>query len=542
MQAQARGTEGATTSGRGSSDGASPPAGGDDRSQLPENHWARSPTWRWRRPLTLEDLTPIASHLPHLAFPRFSRRFTARVEEGAPGAGSDDGRLMSTLRRVASSDLYKLFMLFMGITFLYANIGLLLSVSPVVGARMGSDALSSIPMCAEGVGRAIGGALIEPLAARLFGGRRRLSFTAFGLVGIGGSALAFHGVRIDSFGLYTGSLLFVGMSNGAGQFLRFIAADVVRPAFKNQALSLASVGGVAGAVLGPELAKVGANLFAVEFAGTFLPYLAALCLGQMLCCAMVCMTPHGKAPDAAPRASQPLVRLLREHADVALGMGACYTSWFTMVMLMAAVPLAVAPRYGFDASATIIQVHLALMFIPNLANGWLVDKLGAGALLLMGCGLIVAGCTLGLVPPLGDQLWGFQTTMWLYPVGWSWLFVTGSCLVSSKRLAAADRAVVRSVCEAGTYLLVAASTAVTGVLFTETGWLGLNALTIALVVAYGAAVAAAWRRVQARDPEEPPGAKKGEDKDVETGEAGGGAEHSRRRLSEDGPRRTASPA
>ena len=213
-----------------------------------------------------------------------------------------------------------------------------------------------------------------------------------------------------------------------------------------------------------------------------------------------------------------------------------------MVMLMAAVPLAVAPLYGFDASATIIQVHLVLMFIPNLANGWLVDRLGAGALLLMGSGLIIAGCTLGLVPPLGDQLWGFQTTMWLYPVGWSWLFVTGSCLVSSKRLAAADRAVARSVCEAGTYLLVAASTAVTGVLFTEAGWLVLNALTIALVAAYGVAVAAAWRHAQARDIDEPPGAKKGE-ADVETGDAGGdAAEHSRRRLSEDGPRRTASPA
>ena len=97
----AQGYEGATTSGRGSAGGARPPAG-DDQS-LPENHWARSPTWRWRRPLTLEDLVPVATHLPHLGFPRFSRRFTGRVEEGVdPEAGSDDGRLMSTLRRVAT--------------------------------------------------------------------------------------------------------------------------------------------------------------------------------------------------------------------------------------------------------------------------------------------------------------------------------------------------------------------------------------------------------------------------------------------------------
>src|SRR3546814_20156499 len=95
------------------------------------------------------------------------------------------------------------------------------------------------------------------IPASLLMGRfgRRAGFTFGGLLGMAGGAISCVAVFLGDFWLFCLGGAFLGGFGTHVALYRFAAAEVAGPAQRARALSYVLLGGVASAVLGPELAK-----------------------------------------------------------------------------------------------------------------------------------------------------------------------------------------------------------------------------------------------------------------------------------------------
>ena len=85
--------------------------------------------------------------------------------------------------------------------------------------------------------------------------------------------MVFSGLSIaaESFWLFCSALLVNGVSSGFVQQYRFAAADRGTADFKPKAISIIMAGGIAAAIIGPQLVIFAGDLAApVPFAGAFL--------------------------------------------------------------------------------------------------------------------------------------------------------------------------------------------------------------------------------------------------------------------------------
>src|ERR1043165_3184840 len=121
-------------------------------------------------------------------------------------------------------------------------------------------------------------------------GRQRgfMTGAAFGLTGTGTASLA---IWLGHFWLFCLGMACVGVYTASCQYYRYAAADAAEPAFRPRAISLVVAGGVAAAILGPELGKHTEQLLA--------PYSFLGCYtGLFLLCPLaVLLQPRLKLPQ-----------------------------------------------------------------------------------------------------------------------------------------------------------------------------------------------------------------------------------------------------
>ena len=85
---------------------------------------------------------------------------------------------------------------------------------------------------------------------------RRAGFTVASLLSALGAAVAFEGLRLGSFLLFTCGTMLVGCYMSAQGFYRFAAADSAPEAIRPRAISLVQAGGLAAALSGPVMVQV----------------------------------------------------------------------------------------------------------------------------------------------------------------------------------------------------------------------------------------------------------------------------------------------
>ena len=77
-------------------------------------------------------------------------------------------------------------------------------------------------------------------------------------------------LQVKSFPLFCVATGIIGVYNAVGLQYRFAAAEVAAPQHRAMAISLVLAGGVVGGFIGPQSARVGRDLFATPFQGSFL--------------------------------------------------------------------------------------------------------------------------------------------------------------------------------------------------------------------------------------------------------------------------------
>ena len=345
------------------------------------------------------------------------------------------------------------------------------------------------------MGYVVGGALATPLVARTqsaYG--RKASFQIGLLVAFGSALLCFWAAIEQNFWLLVAATVIAGYYSANGQLYRFAAAELAAPDYREKAVSLVLAGGLAGAVLGPNVATRTRNLFEVPFAGAYLT-LAAVALLSMLVLAFIRFPPLPPKTTRAD-AGRPLSVLMRQPVFIVATAGAAL-GYGVMNLLMAATPLAMQVYgFAFDDAAMVLQWHVVGMFAPGFFTGHLIKRFGTLTIMGVGVALNLACIAIALS---GVELHQFVIALFLLGVGWNFLF-TGSTTLSLQAYRPEEKDRAQGAINFFVFATMALTSFASGALVTTQGWHWLNIGSLLPVAVLGAALAwLAWRRSPAQN-------------------------------------------
>jgi MFS family permease len=100
-----------------------------------------------------------------------------------------------------------------------------------------------------------------------------------------------------------------------------------------------------------------------------------------------------------------------------------------MTLIMTATPLSmhINDGYSLEQTAAVIRAHVLAMYVPSLAAGFLIEKVGVTRLMFVGAlGLLVTSF-IGLQ---GHTVLHYWWALVLLGIGWNFLYVGGTTLLT----------------------------------------------------------------------------------------------------------------
>ena len=317
---------------------------------------------------------------------------------------------------------------------------------------------------------------------------RRAGFTIGQLCGATSALISIYAIFSENFWLFVAAGPIYGIHTAFFHYYRFAAADAATDAYRSRAISFVLTGGVAAAILGPELAKLTRDLFApVVFAGSF----AAI---FVLCLVSVTVIQFIKIPRPTAKerseTGRPLSEIARQPA-FAVAILSAMLGYGAMSLVMTATPLAVtAHDHSFSDAAFIIQWHVLGMFTPSFFTGHLIHRFGALNIILTGALLIMSCIAVNLT---GVGLVNFWFGLVALGVGWNFMFIGGTTLLTTT-YRPEERAKVQAVNDFCVFGSVATGALSSGVLHALFGWDGVNlGIVLPIMIAFAAA---SWLRLR----------------------------------------------
>lgn len=269
-------------------------------------------------------------------------------------------------------------------------------------------------------------AAATPLSALMARHGRRAGFWLGAGTGAAGAAVGALGLWAGSFAIFVAGAFLSGVYMSAQGFYRFAAADTASPAFRPKAISWVMAGGLASAIVGPQVVKLTAEALPVAFLGTYLAAAAVNVAGAALFLLLDIPKPPASI-DGAP-AGRSRSEMLRD-PTILVAMICAMVSYALMNLIMTSTPLAVV-GCGFHAgdAANIVTAHVLAMFVPSFFTGHLIARFGAP--LVVGTGLAILAAA-GAVALTGVALEQFYAALILLGLGWNFSFVGATTLLSS---------------------------------------------------------------------------------------------------------------
>jgi MFS family permease len=359
---------------------------------------------------------------------------------------------------------------------------LAISTSGMVGAMLHPQAaFATVPLAFL-----FGGTMLSTLPAALLMARigRRWGSLLGAASGVTAACICTVAIVAGSFWTFCIGLLLYGSANAFMQQYRFAAAEAVPAPLRGTAISLVMAGGLAAAVIGPNLASWSRELFAdAPFAGCFL-VLAGL-QGSIALVLWFLDIPVRKPEEpSAPR--RPLREIVQQPKFV-VALAAAALAYAVMNYFMTSTPLAVVGHgHGFAEAMFVVEWHVLGMYAPAFVIAPLIKLYGPVAVMAVG----VLSYTASIVAAASGTalLANFWASSVLLGVGWSFCFIGATALLTeTHRCSEAGR--VQGVNDLVVFSLVAAASMAGGWIYGFHGWHMLTICAgpavLALVLAIG---------------------------------------------------------
>jgi MFS family permease len=350
----------------------------------------------------------------------------------------------------------------------------LITTAALIGYALATDkAMATVPLAARQLATMAATIPASLLMQRI---GRQGGFLIGALVGAAGGALGIYSLAIAHFWLFTLAMGLLGVANSFVGYYRFAAADLASEDFRSEAISWVIAGGIIAAILGPWLATGSQGWFDSDlYIGALVAVLGLqICTGGLL---LGLKIPHLKAPPSQVK-TRSLITIMRQAKFIVATMGST-VSYGVMVFVMTATPLAMAAElHSFSQTASVIQWHIFGMFGPSLVTGWLIKRFGilqmvqTGAVLTLGC----MGLNL-----LGTSFWHFAIALLLLGIGWNFMYVGSTTLLTETHLPS-EKGKVQAAHDFMVFSFVALATLLSGRVFYRFDWPMLNQMSWPLVL------------------------------------------------------------
>lgn len=327
---------------------------------------------------------------------------------------------------------------------------------------------------------------------------RRFGFRVGSVFGMVGAILCGFGLYIGNFYLMCLAGLILGYAVASLQMYRFAAVELAPPAYRAKAISWVTAGGVVAGILGPALARITHDIWMPMYIGTYVA-MVGVHIVVFTVMSFISFPSMTAAPDTAgsvvadarpvppPRPLLEIARQPRFAAAVLAGM----VSFGIMSFLMSASPLAIVGcGLPHTEAHWVIFLHVMGMFVPSFFTGHLITRFGVVNVMAWGSVVLLAGVATGLA---GMTEWHFRIALALNGVGWNFLFVGATTLVTTC-YRPNERGKVQALNDFLVFGTTATASFLAGFLQERMGWVPLNWFSLVLVAISVIAVASLWRQ------------------------------------------------
>lgn len=255
---------------------------------------------------------------------------------------------------------------------------------------------------------------------------RQTGFLIGTFAGAIGAAICAYGLYTSSFALFLAGSYCSGIYMSSQGFFRFAATDTASEAFRPKAISYVMAGGLASAIIGPQLVKLTADAYVIPFFGGYMAVLGINLIGSLLFFFLKIPTPEAPSPTAPKgRTRTELLKTPRIAVAIICGM----VSYSLMNLVMTSTPLAVVGcGYTQNNAADIVMAHVLGMYIPSFFTGSLIVRFGAEKIIALGLTILASA---GLVNMAGLELSNFFWGLILLGIGWNFGFIGATTMLTS---------------------------------------------------------------------------------------------------------------
>jgi len=343
----------------------------------------------------------------------------------------------------------------------------------IIGSHLATNkALATLPLALQFVA-----VMLTTIPASMLMGAigRKSGFLLATGIGIAGGICGVIGIYQGSFLLFCLGTIGTGMYTGFGNYFRFAASEVSPADKKNTAISYVLAGGILAAVIGPNLANLSKDVFAVTYLGTILSVIVLYSLNGINFLFM-------KLPKPVPRDMRQTTRPWRQIASqpkFIVAVASAAIGYSVMVLLMTATPLEMTHQHHeFSDVAFVIQWHVLGMFVPSFFTGHLINRFGAPRIIMTGAALMVLCISLNFT---GSSVAHFWAALMILGVGWNFMFIGGTSLLT-ETYTAAESAKAQGFNDFVVFSAAAASSFSAGALLHLLGWQLVNYAVIPLII------------------------------------------------------------
>ncbi|MHA7851652.1 MFS transporter [Roseovarius sp.] len=385
------------------------------------------------------------------------------------------------------------------LTAAQAFLGAQMAMIFVVGGLAGQSLASNVCFATLPISLIVLGSMLaaNPLSWFMQRAGRKAGFLVGAGAGALGAAIGAYGLYLASFPIFLLGSLITGVYMSAQGFYRFAAADTASEAFRPKAISYVMAGGLASAIIGPQLVKVTSQAMVIPFMGTYFAVVVLNLVGALLFLMLDIPKPPVPSEDAPHgRTRWELITTPR----IAVAVICAMVSYALMNLVMTSTPLAVV-GCGFTEgnAADIVTGHVLAMFAPSFFTGHLIVRFGVEKIVATGLVILAAA---GAVALQGVEIENFFIALILLGLGWNFGFIGATTM-----LAGAHEAHERGRMQGLNDLLVfggvtMASLASGGLMNcsggdAQTGWMSVNLAMVPFLALAGGALI--WLALRPKD-------------------------------------------
>ena len=363
----------------------------------------------------------------------------------------------------------------------------MIAVTGLAGYALAADkSFATVPLTCYVIGSAV---TTVPASFLMNAIGRRGGFQVGTVIGVAGAAICSLAMYYALFWLLCAGMTVMGIYTAFGKYYRFAAADAAEAQSKAKAISLTLAGGIVGGVLGPEMAKRTTFVFESHaYLGAYLSLAGVCALATVL---LMWLDIPRLSPHERKAPGRPLREIVSQPVFVVAAL-AGMLSYGIMNLMMTSTPLAMrAHDHPFNDAALVLQWHIIGMYGPSFFTGSLINRFGVLNIILTGVAILLV-CIAAAVT--GTTLLNFWTALFLLGVGWNFMYIGGSALLTECHTPG-ERAKTQAANDFLVFVTMAISSASSGLLLNTSGWHAVNYGSIPfLALAAGATVWLMWQR------------------------------------------------